>query len=128
LRYRVTADGALVDFSVFGALEVGYASSSTEIGLTSAPLGSSGVSEGIYSHVVGGGLIAGLSAERALLEQLSIRLSATLFNADVSKGSSQTSFPGTTPLPGLSTENTANISNRHVTLTVQPAVELRLYF
>ncbi|MGA9521141.1 MAG: hypothetical protein WBV82_06740 [Myxococcaceae bacterium] len=122
MRFRVTGDDAPVDVSVFGALNVGYAAVSEERVAIDPPSAGGAADASYVSDIIGGGLNAGFSVERMLVDRLSVRLNASVFQAtysDLEMRLSSTSLP-TDTLDGGAVFN-AN-------LLIRPGIELRMYF
>ncbi len=116
MRFRVTEDDALVDVSVYGALHVGYAAVSQERVLSGVP----GDVRTVAQDIVGGGLNAGFSVERSLMERLSVRLNAAVFQASYSDLRIKAE--------GTDWQIPAAATAFDVSLFIRPGLELRMYF
>ncbi len=120
MRFRVTGDDALVDVTVFGALHVGYAAVTLESVSAALDVNGSVISSSTVSDVVGGGMNAGFSVERMLMDRLSVRINASVFQATYSDVETRR----TSAQPEVRDGGSVFSAN----LSIRPGIEMRLYF
>lgn len=119
VRLRTTSDEAPVAVSVYGVLTAGY--SAVEVSQPMQPqLQPEPILVQTLADTFGGGISAGMSAEKVLTQGLSVRVSTSLVGASYSNTFIRVKV--------LETERESTTSALNLGLRIVPSVELRLHF